>query len=93
MSGIPGNGELERELAERGAVAGLGQPRDERLEVVEERRCRVQRAAEALDGLLPLRVLSTQFVLRFASRSAFSMYPVIRSRSIGHAPASVWKMK
>jgi hypothetical protein len=31
-------------------------------------------------------------VLRFASRSAFSMYAHSRSGSIGHAPTSVWKI-
>jgi hypothetical protein len=36
---------------------------------------------------------SIQFVLRLASRSAFSMYATSRSASIGHAPTSVWKMK
>ena len=56
--GDPGSGELEHELAERGALADRRHPARERLEVGQERLVGVQRAAEASDRVLPIGVRS-----------------------------------
>ena len=65
--------QLQSHRPQRHRLPEPRQPGGERLELRQERLVRVQGPAEAEHGVLPGGVLSTQLVLRLASRSAFSM--------------------